>query len=149
MASARRWLARGALAAVVLAAVGGFALEVARSRRPADAPQQIAWDRAACAHCGMLISDPSWAAQFATRDGDVLAFDDPGCLLRYEHEHAADSHAAWFHHRREDRWIPRESVGFAIAGPSPMGYDLAAVDAQEPGAISLDEARRRASEGRR
>jgi hypothetical protein len=47
---------------------------------------------------------------------------------------------------REDRWLDAASVAFEPASDSPMGFGLGAVDAGAPGALSLDEARRRVAE---
>jgi copper chaperone NosL len=109
---------------------------------PAEGPQPIAWDREPCAHCRMLISDPLYAAQLQTAGGEVASFDDPGCLLAALEEHP-EVRALWFHHRSEERWLPGERVGFVVVPRSPMGFGLAAVDADEPGAMSLEEARAR------
>jgi copper chaperone NosL len=105
-----------------------------------EAPRAIVWDREPCAHCHMLISDPAFAAELETADGDLLAFDDPGCLLAYVAEHGGSARRIWFHHSKEDRWIPGERVAFVRVSPTPMGYGLAAVDAGTPGALSLEEA---------
>jgi hypothetical protein len=107
---------------------------------PADGPQPIAWDREPCAHCRMLIGDPAFAAQLQTADGVVASFDDPGCLLSAEAAHAG-VRARWFHHVSEDRWIPGDRVGFVRVPRTPMGFGLGAVDAGEPGSLSLADAR--------
>jgi copper chaperone NosL len=106
-----------------------------------EGPRAIVWDREPCAHCHMLIGDPAFAAQLETADGDLPAFDDPGCLLAYLAAHGADVRRIWFHHSKEDRWISGDRVAFARVPRTPMGYGLAAVDAGAPGAISLAEAK--------
>ena len=108
--------------------------------RPAEGPVPIAFDRTPCAHCRMVVSDPAFAAQLQTSDGEVFDFDDPGCLLRFREERAPEVRALFFHHLREDRWIPGGSVAFVRAERTPMGYGLGAVEAGEPDAISLEEA---------
>jgi hypothetical protein len=91
----------------------------------------------------MLVGEPSYAAQLVTTAGDVANFDDPGCLLHYLDEHAPPVHRLWFHDSAADRWLPPADVGFVSGASTPMGYGLAAVPATTPGAISLDDARRR------
>jgi hypothetical protein len=88
----------------------------------------------------MLISDPAYAAQLEGADGEVASFDDPGCLLAALDAHP-DPRALWFHHSREERWIAGDAVGFVRVPHTPMGYGLAAVAADEAGALSLAEAR--------
>lgn len=110
---------------------------------PAGAVDPV-WDREACAHCRMHVSEPGFAAQLHTPDGEVLFFDDPGCLFAYLDEHPAlhPTHM-WFHHVREPRWIPADRVRFVRVSPTPMGYGLGAVDRPEPGSLTLEQARER------
>ena len=109
----------------------------------AEGPQPIVWDREPCAHCHMLISDPAFAAQLQSEDGVVESFDDPGCLLARLAARPVKIRALWFHHVREDRWIRGDAVGFVPAARTPMDYGLGAVDAGEPGALTLDQAKAR------
>jgi hypothetical protein len=94
----------------------------------------------------MLISDPAFAAQLRTEQGETLSFDDPGCLLRYRQEHAPAVRAAWFHHLREDRWIPESNVAFVRVPETPMNFGLGAVESGAPGSISLSDAEARVRE---
>ncbi len=113
---------------------------------PAGGPQPIVYDREPCAHCRMLISEPRFAAQLETRDGEIQSFDDPGCLLSALETHSEGVAALWFHHVREDRWLDAAHVAFEAATRTPMGYGFGAVAAGTPGALSLDEARARVVE---
>jgi hypothetical protein len=106
---------------------------------PPEGPQPIAWDREPCTHCHMLISDPAFAAQLHT-DDLVLSFDDPGCLMAHLHARQPRVRALWFHHVKEDRWIPGTAVAFEKVEATPMDFGLGAVDAGTPGAIPLDRA---------
>ena len=126
----------GALAAVALLVVA----LIARGRPVPDGPAEVAWNRQPCAHCRMLVGEPPHAAQLVTRGGDVLFFDDPGCLVRYRQAHAPEVHRLWFHDSTSDRWLSAAEVGFVGGATTPMGYGLAAVPAQTPGAIGLDAA---------
>jgi len=137
----RRGLASAALVACAGAVV---ALAVHFSARLPDGPVAVDWDGVACAHCGMLVSDPAFAAQLQLEDGSVRNYDDPGCLLRDLADPGLPPvHATWLHHHREDRWLPLEHSAFERVDHSPMGYGLAAVAAGElAGAIPLDAARR-------
>jgi copper chaperone NosL len=120
-------------AAVLLAACG-----------PAPGPEPIVWDKQACAHCRMLISEPAFAAQLRMPDGSTESFDDPGCLIAQLG--ARHPQAIWFHHVREERWIPGDAVAFERVPGTPMGYDLGAVDAGSEGALDLEAARARVAE---
>lgn len=132
------------LLATVLAIVGGaVAYTVLATTATSDGPVDIVWDKAACAACGMHVGEPPFAAQVNTTDGRTHAFDDPGCLFLWLEEQRPEVRSVYFHHHKEQRWIPRDQVAFVPADKTPMGFGLAAVDGGTPGAIDLDEARRR------
>jgi hypothetical protein len=131
---------RGA-AAVAVAAVVAIGVLVARAQRPPEGVEPVAWDRAACAYCRMHVGDPRFAAQLQTEEGDVLNFDDPGCIMRYANERHPRVRAMYFHDaREEDLWRPREQTGFVPGATTPMGYGLSATRRGAPGAISYEEA---------
>ena len=126
-------------------AVGGFAWLLLRAQELPSGPVPVAWDKTACAHCRMHVGEPGFAAQLQLRDGTVLNFDDPGCLVRWLDTRPRDAtvddvYAIYFHHQSEDRWLTRAEAGFVEAVPSPMGFGIAAVDAATPGAMTWPQA---------
>jgi hypothetical protein len=97
----------------------------------------------------MTVGDPHFAAQLQTQEGQVLNFDDPGCLLRYLAAERPRVHALYFHHLTQDRWLAGSQVGFVPVPHSPMGYRLGAVEAKQAGALGLEAAQSRlADQGR-
>ena len=81
-----------------------------------DGPPVIEVDRSACAHCGMLISEPRFAAAYRTAPGtrheapgttrDTQLFDDIGCLLNALPREADRSNIRfWFHDMTTAEWI--------------------------------------------
>jgi copper chaperone NosL len=128
-----RWLL--ALAAAAL----GLALW--RLAAPPGGPVEPAWDRVACARCHMLLSDPAFAAQLHSAGGEVVFFDDPGCLLLYRADAPDPQARAWFHDSTSDRWLSDAEVGFVPVDETPMGHGLAAVKrAENPTALGLEAA---------
>lgn len=126
-------------------AVGAFVALLLRAQELPSGPVRVAWDKTACAHCRMHVGEPGFAAQLQLRDGTVLDFDDPGCLVSWLDAHPRDAgddtvHAVYFHHKSEDRWLSRAEVGFVEAVPSPMGFGIAAVDAVTPGSMTWPQA---------
>lgn len=121
-------------------ALGGLVLAVVRAQAPPSGPEPVVWNHTPCSRCSMLVGDPGFAAQLHAADGSVHHFDDPGCLLLFEAESREPAHGVWLHHRHEDRWLSREQAGFTAAEPTPMGYGLAAVDADESGALGWEAA---------
>lgn len=137
------WRRRLWPAVAVALAAAGLWLFISQAESLPRGPQPVVWDKTPCAECRMAVSEPAYAAQLQTADGTVLDFDDPGCLFLYLDEVAPQVHAVYLHHVREDRWVPRELVGFVAAGPSPMDYGLGAVDRAAEGGATFDEARER------
>ncbi len=136
-------LSRIFMALVAVAFMGAIVAAVVRSEALPDGPEPVAWDRTACDHCHMHVGEPPFAAQLQTKDGAVLHFDDPGCLLLHLEQAQPQVHALWFHHVKEDRWVHGDAVAFVDAAPSPMGHGLGAVDAGTAGAITLQQATER------
>ena len=143
----RRW--SRLIGAVVALALTALVVSVlARGRALPDQPQPVAWNRQSCAHCRMLVGEPAHAAQLITGGGDVLFFDDPGCLLTYLDERAPAVHRMWFHDRASERWLGPADVGFVAGATTPMGFGLAATDRTTAGALTLEQARRHVAAAR-
>ncbi len=130
-------------AALTAAAVAAALFVLRRSEALPSGPQDVVWDHTACAECRMSVTEHGYAAQLQTQDGRVLDFDDPGCLFRWERHEQPAVHAIWFRHVHDDRWLAGDKVAFITAGPSPMGYDLGAVDAGAEGAFTITSVRAR------
>jgi copper chaperone NosL len=92
----------------------GLATSVACGVR-AYGPPEILVDRTACSHCGMLVSEPAYAAAYRAPGADPRAFDDIGCLLEAaQKEPDASSLRFWF------------QDGTSLLRTSPHGDPLAA-----------------------
>lgn len=141
---------RGAIGPRVLGSLGllallavlgvGFGWLLVRAQARPQGPVPIVWDQQACADCRMHIGEPGFAAQVQLEDGRVLDFDDPGCAIRWLDGHPDPVRALWLHHHTEDRWLGREQAGFVAVPVSPMGYGLATVARDQPGALPWDQA---------
>ena len=129
------------LGAAVLAAILLVAMVIQNSGALPNGPVAAVWDHEACAFCRMHVGEPGFAAQLQTVEGDVLFFDDPGCLFELLDKGEHEVHALYFHHYQEDRWIPGTDVAFLDVTPTPMGYGIAAVAVGTPGAVSIENAR--------
>ena len=132
--------------AVLVLIAGGVALLLRGSGEPPTGPVAIAWDDEVCAECHMHVGDPRYAAQLQTRDGQVLNFDDAGCLFRYVARMRPAVHATYFRDSRSDAFLDAREARFVPATDTPMGYGFGAVRGDAPGAIGLEEARRRVLE---
>ncbi len=104
---------------------------------PAEGPEPVALDRVACARCRMLVGELRFAAQLRLASGEVLHFDDPGCLLLHRD---GSEREAWLHHSSEERWLGLAEAAFREVRPTPMGYGLGAVAAGSAGALTPEQA---------
>ncbi len=110
-------------------------------QKPAARPAPVDWDRTTCAHCGMLVSDPAFAGQLHLENGEVLHFDDPGCLLIERATRGRAALAGYLHHRREDAWLELSEAAFVADPATPMGHGFGVIRRGEAaGALTLEAA---------
>lgn len=114
------------LALVLLAACG-----------VADGPPEIALDRTACDHCGMLISELGYAAAFKMPGEPARVFDDIGCMLdELRGLPVGERTALWFHAYDADTWLTPETAVF-VRSPelrTPMAGGVVAFASAEEAA---------------
>lgn len=129
------------LLAVALVTIGAALVRFNQVTLPEGAVP-VVWDGEVCGHCKMHVGDPRFAAQLQTTSGDVLNFDDPGCLFDYLESHDVSAHALYFRNYDEDGWLTESEVGFLPVEDSPMGYGIRAVSRETPDAQGTDWAKR-------
>lgn len=90
-------------------------------------PPEIVVDRTACSHCGMLISEPMYAAAAQAPGAAAWVFDDIGCLLAATPD-VKDGTRFWFHDAERGTWIDGEPAAFVRSRDirSPMGGGILA-----------------------
>jgi len=103
----------------------------------ASGPVEPAWDRDACEHCRMAVSDRHFATQVRSAlDGKVRHFDDPGCAAL--HGVAADDEV-WVRDQAGERWLDGRKVRFSTGHTTPMGYGYGTTvedtTVEEPGSL--------------
>ena len=111
-----------------------------------DGAVPIVWDGEVCGHCKMHVGDPRFAAQLQTAEGDVLNFDDPGCLFDYLQSHQGAIHALYFRNHLGDDWLSESEAAFLPVEDSPMGYGIRAVPRGTSEAQDIDWAKARVRE---
>lgn len=97
-------------------------LSVACGARVAG-PPEIVVDRTACSHCGMLVSEPVYAAAYQADGQDPRIFDDIGCLLAAARGETGSPITFWFQDANRGGWLDRDEAIF-VASPhlrTPMG----------------------------
>ena len=133
-------------AGLLVIALVAIAVAFVRFNRPAlpQGPVAVVWDGEVCGHCKMHVGDPRFAAQLQTTDGDVLNFDDPGCLLDYLDANEVSVHALYFRNHEADGWLAETEAAFLSVEDSPMGYGIRAVPKSTEGAQDIEWAKARA-----
>ena len=131
---------KGLLLLIALVAIGVAFVRFNRVTLP-EGPVPVVWDGEVCGHCKMHVGDPRFAAQLQTTSGDVLNFDDPGCLFEYLQSHEVPTHALYFRNYDEDGWLTESEAGFLPVEDSPMGYGIRAVSKETPEAQDVDWAK--------
>jgi copper chaperone NosL len=101
-------------------------LTAACGARP-EGPPEIVVDRTPCSRCGMLISEPLYAAAYQAPGAEARVFDDIGCL-RDAARGERGAVTIWVRDAVDGRWMD----GFeatVVASPSirtPMGGGMLA-----------------------
>ncbi len=99
-------------------------------------PPEIAYGRDMCDACGMIISEPRFAAAVLTADGKTWKFDDVVEMLGFEQRHPDLRVRAWFVHDYDSQnWTNGETAWYVTSPQikSPMGGRIAAF-ADQPSA---------------
>ena len=84
-----------------------------------------AWNKQACAHCMMLLSDKRFAAQATTAAGERHYFDDVGCLVEWLEGEGAGAKGAWVRTPTANGWIAAQTARFAAGAATPMDFGFA------------------------
>jgi copper chaperone NosL len=116
---------RGWWTAVLLAAVTPVA---AACGATAPGPPAIVVDRTACSHCGMLVSEPMYAAAYHVAGREPRVFDDIGCLIDAARSETTPPIAFWFHDAAGGGWTSGETAIFVVSPDlrTPMGAGVLA-----------------------
>jgi copper chaperone NosL len=105
-----------------------LALALAVACDSVDAPNDPAWGRQPCAHCGMVVGDPRTAAELVTGDGRRIYFDDVGCMIAYERDLGAPPRHMWAHDADAPRWLDAERATYRGGEATPMDFGYSAHD---------------------
>jgi len=104
------------------ALLGAAMLLAASCRVAAVGPPDIVVDRTPCSHCGMLISEPLYAAAYETAAGEPRVFDDLGCLRNAARTGGAERRV-WVHDAATGAWMDGAEAIFVSSSEirTPMG----------------------------
>lgn len=136
LCSRRRFLGIAAFAPLALSAC----------TRQTEGPEEIRYGREACTMCGMIISDPRFAAEIrGGPDGVLVKFDDVGDAVNWLEMQA------WRNESLKEFWVMDSDTGkdwldarashYLPGQMSPMDYGFAAVKAARAGTVSYEQMR--------
>ena len=93
-----------------------------------ETPPAIVYGEDVCVECGMIISDPRFAAAYVTTSGDARLFDDIGDMLVYDQRIGETVHAYWVHDLHSEAWVRAETATFVTQANinTPMGWGIVA-----------------------
>lgn len=83
-------------------------------------PEEPVWGKQPCAHCAMLLSQKSSAAQAIDVLGDHQFFDDLGCLVAWQDTQKPSRGPAWT--RAGTGWLPVEQAHYTQGAHTPMDF---------------------------
>jgi copper chaperone NosL len=100
----------------------------------ADGPPEIAYGRDICDRCGMIISEPRWAAAYRLPDGAEYKWDDVGALLVDAQQRGElEGATVWVHDFESEVWLDAPTATYVVGAAlvSPMAYGVAAFAEEE------------------
>ncbi len=123
-------MTRLAILVVLALVVSGCASSV-----DASGPPEIVYGRDLCVECGMLITEPRFAAAYWV-DGEARRFDDIGNMLAHgieQGEIEVDSQSVWVHDYEHEVWLSADDAHYVHAPglATPMGWGLVAVETRD------------------
>jgi len=147
-----RWEHPGPAILLRLAIASLLVLPLACTRGSASGPEPIAYDREPCERCGMLISDPRYAAEVRLAgERHVHKFDDLGDALAWLAEHGPEGAASsvgeeaaevWVRDVGGSRWIDATTAHYSRGAGTPMDFGFAAHAQPIPDGIDFGTVRR-------
>ena len=114
-------MTRRGLLVLVAVAVGVAVTSCSRD----DVAEEPAWGKEPCAHCAMVLSDKRFGAQLVDGSGDRRFFDDVGCMVLFEEEHATPR-KAWVRDARTGAWLEAVAARYSESTGTPMDFGIAA-----------------------
>lgn len=110
--------------------------------RQSEGPEEIRFGREVCAMCGMIISEPRFAAEIrGGPDGVLVKFDDIGDAVNWLEMQAwrtTQLKEFWvMNSDNGEEWLDARSAWFLTGQVSPMDYGFAAVKDRREGAVDF------------
>lgn len=111
--------------------------------KSAEGTEEIHYGRESCAKCGMIISDPHFAAEIrGGPDRQLKKFDDAGCAVNWleAQEWRADSTTAFWVMDADtgQSWLMAKTAWYKPGAMSPMNYGYSAHPQKQDQMVDFD-----------
>ena len=133
-----------------------FAFIAAACHHQTDySPREVNYDRDICAQCLMGIADQPWAVQAINHHGEVLWFDDIGCLNEYmkgdpwKKFSEGGKVQIWVGDAdHKGKWLDATKAYYRFGDHTPMGYGYSAVEKPGDSTFTYEQTLKRIDEGK-
>jgi copper chaperone NosL len=114
------------VALLLLALLALVGLAGCSAQQSLDEPPEIRFDVDVCDQCGMIISEPRFAASYVTTAGDVRKFESIGDMLVYHLREQEEVHLFWVHDYYSDEWLRGDEALYVLSEQivTPMGDNV-------------------------
>ncbi|MCK9292046.1 MAG: hypothetical protein WCR58_01180 [Bacteroidales bacterium] len=117
-----------------------------------QSPREINFDRDICVLCLMGLADQKYSAQSINSMGEVLWYDDLGCLIFYmdspdweKYDHG--NTVSYIADSQTGEWLRVEEAWYTYGDHTPMGYGYAAHKHKSDSAFDYATTRQRILDG--
>lgn len=121
--------------------IGGAAmLGLAGCSKSSEGTEEIHYGRETCAKCGMVISDPHFAAEIrGGPDRELKKFDDAGCAVNWLEAQAWRAETTvdfWVMDAASAKdWLKAKQAWYMAGAMSPMNYGYGAYPRKQEGMV--------------
>ena len=116
-------------------------------------PREINFNRDICCVCKMGLVDQRYTAQLINNWGEVIWFDDIGCLAELMEDDewnqiSKDSIKIFIGHCETGKWLDAEKTFFRYGDTTPMGFGYGALNRANDSTYTYKETIKRIHEGK-
>ena len=117
-----------------------------------QSPREINWDRDICVNCLMGMADQKYSVQSINMYGEVLWYDDLGCLIEYMGsddwaKYEGENAISWIGDCETGEWIDVEKAWYRYGDRTPMGYGYGALKNKGDSTYSFETTVKRIHDG--
>ena len=118
-----------------------------------QSPRELNWDRDICVNCLMGMADQKYSVQSINMHGEVLWYDDLGCLIEYMgspdwEKYEGENAISWIGDCETGEWLDVKKAWYRYGDRTPMGYGYGALKNQGDSTYNFEETVQRIRDGK-